>query len=196
MRLSEEETALLQRRLSDLRTDELVRLLDETSARADQLSREATDLQAERDQLESGSSSRQAALDAANFYERLGAKDERKAMLEIAAREGSGPIQYGAEVSLALGEIDTGNADAGIARLKKLTSQDGFLAEDASYILARTLDDAGKKDEARTAYAAFLEKWPESARAYKVKMFQTKLDEVKPAAAPEGVVPEIGRAHV
>ena len=51
--------------LSDLRTDELVRLLDETSARADQLSREATDLQAERDQLESGSTSRQAALDAA-----------------------------------------------------------------------------------------------------------------------------------
>ncbi len=51
--------------LSDLRTDELVRLLDETSARADQLSREATDLQTERDQLESGSSSRQAALDAA-----------------------------------------------------------------------------------------------------------------------------------
>lgn len=51
--------------LSDLRTDELVRLLDETSARADQLSREASDLQAERDQLESGSSSRQAALDAA-----------------------------------------------------------------------------------------------------------------------------------
>jgi uncharacterized protein YlxW (UPF0749 family) len=51
--------------LSDLRTDELVRLLDETSARADQLSREAADLQAERDQLESGSSSRQAALDAA-----------------------------------------------------------------------------------------------------------------------------------
>ena len=51
--------------LSDLRADELVRLLDETSTRADQLSREASDLQAERDQLESGSSSRQAALDAA-----------------------------------------------------------------------------------------------------------------------------------
>ncbi len=51
--------------LSDLRTDDLVRLLDETTTRADQLSREASDLQAERDRLESGSSSRQAALDAA-----------------------------------------------------------------------------------------------------------------------------------
>ncbi len=51
--------------LSDLRTDELVRLLDETSTRADQLSSQAADLQAEKTQLESGSSSRQAALDAA-----------------------------------------------------------------------------------------------------------------------------------
>lgn len=51
--------------LSELRTDDLVRLLDETTTRADQLSREASDLQAERDQLQSGSSSRQAALDAA-----------------------------------------------------------------------------------------------------------------------------------
>ncbi len=51
--------------LSDLRTDELVRLLDETSTRADQLSRQASDLQAEKAQLESGSSSRQAAIDAA-----------------------------------------------------------------------------------------------------------------------------------
>jgi len=51
--------------LSDLRTDELVRLLDETSTRADQLSSQAADLQAEKAQLESGSSSRQAALDAA-----------------------------------------------------------------------------------------------------------------------------------
>ncbi|HEY0118925.1 MAG TPA: DUF881 domain-containing protein [Cellulomonas sp.] len=51
--------------LSDLRTDELVRFLDETTTRADQLSREASDLQTERDQLESGSSSRQAAIDAA-----------------------------------------------------------------------------------------------------------------------------------
>ena len=51
--------------LSGLRTDELVRLLDETTTSADQLSREATSLQAERDQLQSGSSSRQAAIDAA-----------------------------------------------------------------------------------------------------------------------------------
>lgn len=51
--------------LSGLRTDELVRLLDETTTRADQLSREAADLQAERDQLLSGSTSRQAAIDAA-----------------------------------------------------------------------------------------------------------------------------------
>ena len=51
--------------LSDLRTDDLVRLLDETTTRADQLSRESADLQAERDQLQSGSSSRQAAIDAA-----------------------------------------------------------------------------------------------------------------------------------
>ena len=51
--------------LSGLRTDDLVRLLDETTTSADQLSREATSLQAERDQLQSGSSSRQAAIDAA-----------------------------------------------------------------------------------------------------------------------------------
>lgn len=51
--------------LADLRTDDLVRLLDETSTRADQLQREASDLQSQRDRLESGSSSRQAALDAA-----------------------------------------------------------------------------------------------------------------------------------
>ena len=51
--------------LSDLRTDDLVRLLDETTTRADQLSREAADLQQERDDLQSGSNTRQAALDAA-----------------------------------------------------------------------------------------------------------------------------------
>jgi uncharacterized protein YlxW (UPF0749 family) len=51
--------------LSELRQDDLVRLLDETSARADELSQEAADLAAERAELESGSDSRQAALDAA-----------------------------------------------------------------------------------------------------------------------------------
>ncbi len=51
--------------LSELRQDDLVRLLDETSTRADQLSQEATALQRERDELVSGSDSRQAALDAA-----------------------------------------------------------------------------------------------------------------------------------
>jgi hypothetical protein len=143
--------------------------------------RKSTDAIAEIARGRRGPAAAQAALDAANFYERLEAKDERKAMLEIAAREGTGPIRYGAEVSLALGEIDAGSADAGIARLKTLTGEGGFLAEDASYILARTLDDSGKKDEARAAYGAFLEKWPESSHAEKVKMFQTKLDEAKPA---------------
>ena len=132
-----------------------------------------------------GPAAAQAALDAANFYERLEAKDERKGMLEVAAREGVGPIRYGAEVSLALGEIDAGNVDAGLARFRKLIAEGGFLAEDASYIVARTLDDSGKKDEARTAYATFNEKWPESSRAEKVKMYQLKLDELKvPVAGP------------
>jgi len=51
--------------LSQLRQDDLVRLLDEASTRSDQLSREAADLQRERDQLVSGSNNRQAAIDAA-----------------------------------------------------------------------------------------------------------------------------------
>ncbi|OZB49922.1 MAG: hypothetical protein B7X40_04230 [Cellulomonas sp. 14-74-6] len=51
--------------LSQLRQDDLVRLLDEASTRSDQLSREAADLQRERDQLVSGSNTRQAAIDAA-----------------------------------------------------------------------------------------------------------------------------------
>lgn len=51
--------------LSELRQDDLVRLLDETSARADQLTAEAADLERERAELLSGSDSRQAALDAA-----------------------------------------------------------------------------------------------------------------------------------
>ena len=51
--------------LSQLRQDDLVRLLDEASTRSDQLSRESADLQRERDQLVSGSNTRQAALDAA-----------------------------------------------------------------------------------------------------------------------------------
>lgn len=51
--------------LSELRQDDLVRLLDETAARADQLSAAATALERERDELLSGSDSRQAALDAA-----------------------------------------------------------------------------------------------------------------------------------
>ena len=51
--------------LSQLRQDDLVRLLDEASTRSDQLSQEAADLQRERDQLVSGSNTRQAALDAA-----------------------------------------------------------------------------------------------------------------------------------
>ena len=51
--------------LSDLREDDLVRLLDESSSRLDQLNQEAADLAAERDELLSGSDSRQVALEAA-----------------------------------------------------------------------------------------------------------------------------------
>jgi len=51
--------------LSDLREDDLVRLLDESSSRLDQLNQEAADLASERDQLLSGSDSRQVALEAA-----------------------------------------------------------------------------------------------------------------------------------
>lgn len=50
--------------LSSLRQDELVRILDETTARGEALEQEAADLRDERDELLSGSDRRQAALEA------------------------------------------------------------------------------------------------------------------------------------
>jgi uncharacterized protein YlxW (UPF0749 family) len=50
--------------LGSLRQDELVRILDETTARGEALQKEAADLRAERDELLSGSDRRQAALEA------------------------------------------------------------------------------------------------------------------------------------
>ncbi|WP_019137171.1 DUF881 domain-containing protein [Cellulomonas massiliensis] len=50
--------------LSSLRQDELVRILDETTARGEALEQEAADLRDERDELVSGSDRRQAALEA------------------------------------------------------------------------------------------------------------------------------------
>ena len=51
--------------LGSLRQEDLVRLLDETTTRTDDLEAEAAELEATRDELRSGSTSREAALEAA-----------------------------------------------------------------------------------------------------------------------------------
>jgi uncharacterized protein YlxW (UPF0749 family) len=51
--------------LADLREDDLVRLLDESTTRLEQLNQEAADLEAEREQLLTSSDSTQVALEAA-----------------------------------------------------------------------------------------------------------------------------------
>ncbi len=114
----------------------------------------------------SGPARAEAMLKAAELY-RIAEKpgDQRRA-LEAAIESGSGVLAFSAEAAVANLDLEAGDNDAAITRLKRLSTEyDGYLAEQALLDLGLVLEQLGKPDEARAVYEDFLSRFEDSPRA-------------------------------
>jgi tetratricopeptide (TPR) repeat protein len=126
-----------------------------------------------------GAAAVEALLEAAELYRVAGNADQRKVALEqAAAATDEGVLHYAAVTGLAHAELEAGQADQAITRLRDLAkgaeTESPFLAQEATFELASALEEAGKADEAGQVYTEFLTKWPDSPRADDVKRRQAR----------------------
>lgn len=123
-----------------------------------------------------GAASAEAALEAANLYRIAGNTDKRRQAYEHARSVGDGIVAFAAEQALADLELEAGNTDAGIERLRALLSHpDEFLAQEAALELGTNLEAAGRPDEARKVYEEFETKWPNAAALEEVRLRKERL---------------------
>lgn len=136
---------------------------------------------------QSGAAAAIGLLDAADWFERAGDAAGRRDALEKALATGvADPARAAATIGLAALDLDAGQNDAAIDRLRQLsTSTTGYYQERAEYELAMALELAGKTDEARTAWGAFATKHPTSEHAEDARRREKKLGGGA-AAAPAG----------
>lgn len=110
-----------------------------------------------------GAAQAEAHIRAAELYRLGGDKEAQKGALESLQVSAEGEYAYFVETALANMELDNGDLDGGIARLKSLrTSQLGYFQEQASIQLAASLESLDKMDEARAEYDKFLNEFPDS----------------------------------
>lgn len=146
----------------------------------------------------SGTAAMEAWLNASEYYRISGNTEGRRKALELAseASEGfwqrrKGPLRYAAQGGLANLELEAGNGDSAVARLRTLSDElDGYLAEQATLDLGLVLEHLGRGAEAQTVYASFQSRWPESPRLEEV---EARLDRLQSGgavpAAPEEALP-------
>jgi len=136
----------------------------------------------------------EAWLKAAELYRLAGEDSKRRAALEEATRRAKGPLRYAAVGGLANLELEAGEGDRAVERLRQLVDElDGYLAEQSALDLALALEHLGRHSEARDTYSLFLERWPDSPRAEEAEM---RLSRVSTAAtapqAPGDALDELG----
>ena len=132
------------------------------------------DLAASAQQLEavdaSGPAKAEAMLKAAELYRIAEQPGDQRRALEGAIAAGSGVLAFAAEAAVANLDLEAGDNDAAVSRLRRLTTEyDGYLAEQALLDLGLVLEQLGKPDEARAVYDDFELRFKDSPRAEEAK---------------------------
>ena len=111
----------------------------------------------------------EALLKAAEVFRIAGASDQRRAALQLAAEGAEGVLRFAVEGALADLELEVGEGDAAVDRLKALMEGEGFLAQQAALDLGLALEQLDRSDEAVEIYDEFMHRWPDSARTDQVR---------------------------
>lgn len=125
-----------------------------------------------------GAARTEAMLKAAELY-RIAAKPEEQRMaLEVASSTGTGVLHFVAESAIANLELEAGENDAAVKRLRALSqAHDDYLGEQAALDLGLILEQLDRKDEALAVYSSFLSRWTDSPRSEDVRKRQAALGE-------------------
>lgn len=123
-----------------------------------------------------GVAAAEAWLKAAEYYRISGEAAQRRAAIEAAIPHAAGLLRYSAEGALANLDLEEGQGDDAVKRLRKMSTElGGFLAEQATYDLAVTLEHLERDSEAMAAYDDFLSRFPESSRTDDVSKRKSRL---------------------
>ncbi len=118
----------------------------------------------------------EAYLNAAELYRMVGNAEAQRSSLENAAKDSSGALQYAAVGALANLDLEEGQGDAAVERLRGLKdNMTGMLSEQSTIDLGLALEHLEKPADAVVVYTEFLEKWPESTRADDVEARQQRI---------------------
>jgi tetratricopeptide (TPR) repeat protein len=114
----------------------------------------------------SGPARAEAMLKAAELYRIAEKPGDQRRVLEAAIGAADGVLAFTAESAVANLDLEAGDNDAAVTRLRRLTTEyDGYLAEQALLDLGLVLEQLGKPEEARAVYDDFLTRFAESPRA-------------------------------
>jgi hypothetical protein len=123
----------------------------------------------------------EALMTAAELYRMAEKADKQRQALLDASGDAKGVLAWSVQGALANLELEEGQGDAAVERLRKLAADsDGYLAEQATIDLGLALEHVGRKDEAAKVYGEFLVRFPDSKRGDQVKARQAR------TAAPSG----------
>lgn len=111
-----------------------------------------------------GAAQCEALLKAAELYRVAGKVEDQRRVFEGVIAVGIQPFTFLAESGIANLDLEAGNNDAAIARLKPLTQNPTYLGEQASLDLGMIHEHLGQTAEARGLYESFLERYLESPR--------------------------------
>lgn len=124
-----------------------------------------------------GTASVEAYLKAAELYRLAESPDDQRRALQQAEAGSKGTLHYAASAALANLDLEQGNGEQSLSRLRALTVSEGYLAQQAMLDLALTLEHLDRNNDASTTYAQFLERWPDSKLIDEVKARQSRLGE-------------------
>lgn len=123
-----------------------------------------------------GAAASEAWLKAAEYYRISGETTQRRAALEAAVPGAADMLRYSAEGALANLDLEEGRGDDAVTRLKTLSVElDGFLAEQAAFDLAKTLEHLERPADALAAYNDFITRFPESSHIEDATERKTRL---------------------
>lgn len=111
----------------------------------------------------------EALLKAAEIYRLAEDPEGERRALTAAEDSAEGVLAYGVESSLANLDLEAGDEDAAIARLRKLAERKDILGQQAMLDLARAYETSERIEEARKVYDTFETQWPESSRLDEVR---------------------------
>ncbi len=127
----------------------------------------------------SGTASVEAYLEAAELYRIVDAPAARRAALQAAEPDSRAALRYAVVGALANLDLEEGQGDDAVARLRKLSTEvDGFLAEQALIDLGLALEHLERPSEASMVYDDFIKRFPDdSERLQTVQKRQAALQQ-------------------